>query len=182
MNDEEWYYSAADIALLLVNEDVPARKQYDFLRWIFINEHLFLPQKWRNEKSGRREMYLAVQNASDYLLNPEYLDAEREAVEAEGGTLPCANFEMGAWQFMKAMRLKMALSKFSGVKKPGRRRMKCRTVLKECGIRRRSPTFCREFEQAATFYHIGLCHAGNSEVLFSIEDFSLDESIFLVRI
>lgn len=177
-----WFYSATDIARPLVVCDVPTRRQYAFLEWIRTNEAPFLPPEWRDGESGARTMNLAVQSAIDYLVDPCALDAERKAVEEEGGMLPDSDSEVGPMSFLKCLRVEMALREFLGKKGSGRKRMKCRAILKRCGVGRRSAAFCREFERASAFYHVGLRLPWEEAVSLSIDDFRLDDPLILLRL
>ncbi len=178
----DWFYSATDIARPFVVCDVPTRRQYAFLEWIRSNETSFLPPEWRDGDSGARAMNLAVQNAIDYLVDPRALEAERKAVEEEGGILPDSDSAVGPMQFLKGMRIEMALREFLGKKGAELKRMKCRTILKRCGVGRRNEAFCREFERAAAFYHVGLRRPWEEALFFSIENFRLDEPLILIRL
>ena len=182
MSLPDWFYSAADIARPLVDGDVPTRKQYAFLEWLRNNEMPFLPLEWRDGESGARVMNLAVQNAIDYLVDPQALDAERNAVKEEGGMLPYPDSTVGPRQFLKRLRLEMALRVFLGQRGGRRRSMKCHTILRHCGVQRRNETFCREFERAAAFYHVGLRRAWDDAVFISVAKFRLFESLILIRL
>ena len=182
MSLPDWFYSAADIARPLVDGDVPTRKQYAFLEWLRNNEMPFLPPEWRDGESGARAMNLAVQNAIDYLVDPQTLDAERKAVEEEGGLLPDSDSTVGPRQFLKGLRLEMDLKAFLGQRGGDLKRMKCGAVLRRCGVQRRSETFCREFERAATFYHVGLRRAWDNAVFISVAGFRLNETLILSRL
>lgn len=179
MNVESWYYSATDIARPLVEGDVPTRMQYAFLEWLRVNEGPFLRPEWRNAGEGGRAMNLAVQNAIDYLVDPKALEMERRAVEEEGGTLPVFDYSSCARQFMKALRIDMALMGFLGTGAALQKRMKCRTILRRCGVKRRSRAFCREFECAAAFYHIGLRGVREECAFFSIDGVRRDDTMIL---
>lgn len=178
----DWFYSATDIARPLVVCDVPTRRQYAFLEWIRTNETSFLPPEWRDGESGARAMNLAVQNAIDYLVDPRALEAERKAVEEEGGMLPDSDSAVGPMHFLKGLRIDVVLREFLGKKGAVQKRMKCRVILKRCGVSRRNEAFCREFERAAAFYHVGLRRPWEEVLSLSIENFRLDESLVLVRL
>ena len=181
MKANDWFYSATDIARLLVAEDIPTKAQYGFLEWLQNWEWVFLPLKWRDGDDGMRTMLLEVQNAISYLVDLKAFDAERKAVEDEGGMLPSLDSVSGAWRFLKAMRLQIVLGEFLERPGPAQKRLKCSTILTRCGVRRRSAAFCSEFKIAAAFYHIGLRRTGEKDLTFSVADFSLADNLFLVR-
>lgn len=182
MNDKDRFFSATDIARPLVEEAIPAKEQYKFLEWLQDWEWMFLPPEWSEGNHGFRKMLLEVQNAIAYFVDQEAFDSEREAVEEEGGTLPSLESEIGAWQFLKSLRLKIGIAEFLERKGATQKRMKCSTILKHCGVWRRSEAFCREFEIAAAFYHIGLRSVGVEDITFSIDGFLLSQNLFLMRL
>ena len=182
MNEKNWFYSATDVARPLAAGDIPAKAQYDFLCWIQKWEWLFLPLNWCEGDDGFRAMLLDVQNAISYLVDRNSFDAERKAVEDDGGVLPTLDCPPDPWVFLKNLRLEMALAEFLDKTSTGKKRMKCSTILKCCGVHRRTEAFCREFELAAAFYHIGLRRAGKNEVRFSIAGIPLDDNLFLTRL
>ena len=182
MNIGTFLYTATDIARLLVRGELPQKGQYAFLEWLRDREHLFLQPEWRVGDDGFRKMLLDVQNAISYLVDRKSFEAERRSVEEEGGSLPDEVPIHGAWLFLKNLRLEMALAEYLKQDGAERKRMKCRTILKRCGVQRRSDVFCAEFELAAAFYHIGLRPAGGDEPLLAIDDFAQDEHLFLIQL
>lgn len=182
MNISAFLYTATDIAHPLVGGELPQKGQYAFLEWLRDRERLFLQPEWRIGDDGFRKMLLDVQNAVAYLVDQKAFEAERRSVEDEGGILPGEIPIHPAWLFLKKLRLEMALSEYLKQDGADRRRMKCRTILKRCGVQRRSDVFCAEFELAAAFYHIGLLPAGEKESLLAIDDFLQDEHLFLIRL
>ncbi len=182
MTIQDQFYSATDIARPLIDEDVPAKKQYEFLDWLQRWEWMFLPPEWNSGDNGFRTMLLAIQNAIAYLVDRDSFDAEREAVEEEGGTLPSLASDNAVWRFLKILRLQIVLGEFLERPGPAQKRLKCNTILTRCGVRRRTAAFCRDFAVAAAYYHIGLHRAGEKDITFSIADFSLADNLFLVRL
>lgn len=180
--NEGLFYSATDIAKPLVGKDIPQKEQFSFLEWLRDWEWLFLPPEWREGNDGLRKMLLAVQNAISFVVDQESFDAERDAVEQDGGTLPNSESATGPWQFLKTARLQIVLGEFLERRGATQKRMKCSTILDRCGVHRRSEAFCREFECAAAFYHIGIRPAGEKSSTFSIAGFPLAANLFLVRL
>lgn len=179
MNLADWFYSETDIARRIISGNVSAKAQHGFLRWLQEKEGLFLPLDWFVGDDGFRAMFLAVQNAVSYLMDRDSFDVERQSVEKEGGALPSEGFEPRTIRFLKDVRLELSLADFLGRQSSGCKRMKCKTILERCGISRRTEAFCREFELAAAFYHIGLRRAGKTEDSFSIAGIPFSDNLFL---
>ncbi len=179
MTDGGWFYTATDIARPLVDGEVPAMKQYAFLDWLRAMERPFLPRQWREGNAGRRALLLDVQNAIAYLVDSESFEADRNAVEKEGGILPDADTSCDSWAFFKALRLEYAFKVFSGKSGTFVKRMKCRTLLRRCGVRRRNAAFCLDFALAAAFYHFNLRRVSERSSTRFIDDFSLDETVLI---
>lgn len=171
---QELLYNAFDIAYVITQNDMGAKKATDFVNWLWQEEVPFLNQQYRYDKY---KLVSDVYYWSDYLSDKIAIEKEFPAIKkdleqsgnaASTELLLSEHFDVDL--FFKVLRLRILyLNEKKFVK------MKLRSLMKEYGYKRRSDKFMQYIRDCLMFYHIQTYVKGG--VLCDICEVNIDEMI-----
>lgn len=174
ISDNELYYGALDLAIILSGFQLDCRSEAALMEQIWEREHPFLREQYR---TNRHQLFLDILYWEHYLYDKDVIDKEfpivKKDVVENGGSLLGEEYTTGFSdfnRFFKSARIRILYG-------PGNNyvRVKRRILLEHYQFKRMSNSLRDQIHKCLKFYHLGAYLRGG--VRCKLEDVKSEDMI-----